>query len=164
MASEESLHLADLLADYFSNPFNGWFTPFMDALRGIDAAQAAVVPAPRFNSIWAVVKHVRHCEEMVLAQLCNRPEVVEQLNLEGDWPPIGQPGDEAAWQADCQKALEVNQQLAERIKSEENILQISATNGETYWKLVQGVANHNSYHTCEIISIRHLQQNWIKEV
>jgi hypothetical protein len=55
----EAQHLADALEGLFANPEHGWFTPCSVAVTGLTAAQAASVPAPRFNSVWAVVNHVR---------------------------------------------------------------------------------------------------------
>jgi hypothetical protein len=62
----EAQHLADSLERLFSNPKSGVFAPFITVTDGLTAAQAATVPAPRFNSVWAVVNHVWFWEETLL--------------------------------------------------------------------------------------------------
>jgi hypothetical protein len=55
----EAQHLAQAIEQLFVSDAPAWFTPFAVATDGLSAEQAATSPAPRFNSIWAVVNHVR---------------------------------------------------------------------------------------------------------
>lgn len=66
----EGQHLAEALGKYFSDPNNGVFTPFITATDGLTTAQAAAVPAPRFNSVWGVVNHVWFWQEATLLGIC----------------------------------------------------------------------------------------------
>jgi hypothetical protein len=162
----EAEHLSSALVGFFCDPHNGWFLPFGQAIKGLSAEEAAAVPANRFNSVWAVVNHVHFCQERVLLQLQGKPEGQKPLEPGQDWPQIGDPLDESAWQAACKRVESSNQALAETIAglSDSDLLQAQQGDGSERWKLIQGVLTHNCYHTCEIISIRHMQGMWLEEV
>jgi len=84
----EAQHLADALQGLVANPEQGFFTAFTVATDGLTAAQAMAIPAPRFNSIWAVVNHVRFWQESTLlfrsdtCRACgsNAPRFIPKLN------------------------------------------------------------------------------------
>ena len=115
----EARHLADSLERLFSNPASGVFAPFINVTDGLTAAQAAAVPAPRFNSIWAVVNHVWFWEESLLRLLRGESATPESLGAttEHGWPPAGSATDEAGWQAARTRALATNAELAQHIRS-----------------------------------------------
>src|SRR6266851_5757395 len=100
MTMSQANHVAEALELLFTSTTPGWFTPFVTATDGLTAEQAATVPAPRFNSVWAVVNHVRYWQEVALLQLQHLPVDGEALGSEdgSGWPPIGDPTDEVAWQ------------------------------------------------------------------
>ena len=161
----EMLHLSEAILSFTSSPQNGWFLPITEAIQGLSAEQAAIVPGKGFNSVWAVTNHVWFCQVKVLLHLQGRS--TEQLSFgEGnDWPPVGDPLDESAWQTAQERMLAVTQEISKCIS------ELSAEELETpfepgkaeRWKLVQGLIAHNSYHACEVISIRHMQGQWLKE-
>lgn len=162
----EAPFIAQALDLLFTSMVPGWFSPFASATDGLTARQAATVPAPRFNSIWAVVNHVRYWQEAALLQLQHLPVDGEALGS-GDgsgWPPIGDPTDEAAWQEARRRALEANAALARQVKTLTDAeLDQSVAEGEewnTRRHLILSMIAHNSYHTCEITTIRHLQGWW----
>ena len=160
----EAQHLADALEGLFANPEHGWFTPFSVAVTGLTAAQAASVPAPRFNSVWAVVNHTRFWQEVFLLRLRGLPVDREAFGAKNGWPPAGDPADEQTWQAACARAIAVNKELATLVAglSDEELAQPTAPGRAKRYQAVQWLIAHNSYHTCEIISIRHMQGWWLE--
>jgi len=46
--------------------------------------------------------------------------------------------------------------------SDEEIAQPTAPGRAKRYQAIQGLIAHNSYHTCEIISIRHMQGWWLE--
>jgi hypothetical protein len=163
----EAQHLAEALTRHFagSTP-TGAFLPFEAATEGLTAAQAAAVPAPRFNSIWAIVNHVWFWQEVLMRLLQNQPASHELLGTPdgSGWAPAGDPVDEAAWQADRKRALEVNTSLAAvvaRLSEAELVETLEAWRSPKH-QAIQGIVAHNSYHTCEIISVRHMQGLWLE--
>jgi hypothetical protein len=71
--STEAEHLSDAVRAFFVMNDHGLFTSFSTAVAGLTAAQAAAIPAPRFNSVWAVVNHVRFWQEVTLLRLRGQP-------------------------------------------------------------------------------------------
>ena len=159
----EGSFLAESLEQLFTSSTPGWFTPFAAATDGLSAAQAAAVPADRFNSVWGVVNHVRFWQEVALRQLQGQPVDYTALgSTDGSgWPPVEAPGDDKAWSAARTRAVEANKALAKYATGLSNAaLDERVSDGEqwnTRRHLIQSMIAHNSYHTCEVISIRHMQ-------
>jgi len=162
----ESPYLAEALEQLFTSTTPGWFSPFVTATAGLTAEQAATVPAPHFNSVWAVVNHVRYWQEVALLQLQHLPVESAALGSEdgSGWPPAGEPTDEATWLEARKRALEANAALARYVANLTNAdLDETIAEGEqwqTRRHLIYSMIAHNSYHTCEITTIRHLQGWW----
>ncbi len=162
----EGRHLAEALEQLFVSSTPGWFTPFVAVLDGLTASQAVAIPAERFNSVWKVVNHVRFWQEAALRQLQNLPvDYAELGSADGTgWPPVDDPSDEAAWQTAKTRVCEANQALAQYVSGlheaalDEPISDSAAWNTRRH--LIQSMIAHNSYHTCELISIRHMQGLW----
>ncbi len=55
MTMSQASHTAEALELLFTIPTPGWFSPFVTVTDGLTAEQAATVPAPRFNRVWAVL-------------------------------------------------------------------------------------------------------------
>jgi len=159
----EAEHLAEALISLFTRTDNGWFAPLTAAVVDLTARQAAWMPAPGFNSVWGLVDHVRYWEEFALLRLRGRPAGPAVLGE--DWAPIANPADEAAWQAACRRAVAVNEDLAAYVAglTGEELAQPYAPGRVRRQQEIQGVIAHNSYHTCEIISVRHMQGLWLEE-
>ena len=159
-------HTAEALELLFTSTTPGWFTPFTRATDGLTAAQAATVPAPRFNSVWAVVNHVRYWQEATLHQLQHLPNKNTALDADegSGWPPAGDPGDEAAWQRARTRAIEANAALARYVAglTDAELDHALAAGDEWHTRrhLIYSMIAHNSYHTCEITTIRHMQGWW----
>lgn len=141
---------------------HGLFTSFATAVAGLTAVQAATVPAPRFNSVWAVVNHVRFWQEVTLRQLRGLPVDRRALGAENGWPPLGDPADEVGWESAVQRCLEVNRELAEAEAAlgDEALAAPLAPGRAAPWQLIQDMVAHNAYHTNEVISIRHTAKPW----
>lgn len=55
---KEIKHLSNATAYYLIDRENFWYVSFLKVVDGLTAEQAAKVPAPGFNSIWQIVKHL----------------------------------------------------------------------------------------------------------
>lgn len=160
----EAQHLSDALQGLFAQPDHGWFTSFATATDGLTAEQAAHVPAPRFNSVWGVVNHVRFWQEAMLLRLRGLEVDRSTLGAEDGWPPAGDSADENGWRSARERALEVNELLAKAVSglSDQELAEPTAPGRALRYQVIQGIITHNSYHTCEIISIRHMQGLWLE--
>ena len=161
----EPKHLSESLTEYFNSAKPAAFAPFGTATEGLSAAQAATVPGERMNSIWAVVNHLWFWNEVPLRMFRGQP--VEPADLGAadwkGWPPIGDPTDEAAWQAARTRALEANAAFATAVAEFDPArLQEDLAGWGPAWSIIQGMLAHNSYHLGEIVTLRHLQSLWIE--
>ncbi len=162
----EAQHLADALEGLYANPENGWFMPITAACEGLTSLQAAAVPVPRFNSVWSVVNHVRLCNQFALYRLRGVPVDLEALGDAHWWPSPGDPRDERAWQEARECSRAAVQDLATCVAGfdDRELAEPVAPGQATRYQIIHGAIGHNSYHACEIISIRHLLGLWLENV
>lgn len=160
----EVQHLAYVVENHFSNPESSSFAHFVVVTDGLTAEQAAKVPGKRFNSVWGVVNHVAFWQEVTRLNLLG-----QQINLAdwgltemgGGWPPLGEISD-ANWHAARQRALDGNKAFAQTIASlSESDLDKEMSWGGKLWQGIYSIYSHNSHHTSEILSIRHMLGFWV---
>ena len=152
--------LASFLLEVFATTQVGAHLPFAPATLGLTARQAAAVPAPRFNSIWAITLHVTYWQEAPLRLLLG------QGDPEGSsWMPPGDPADDAAWLAARTRAIAINAQLADHISRLDTagLEAMVAAWGQSVRRVVLGTMAHNSYHIAEILTVRHMQGWWLAD-
>ena len=159
-------HLSNVVVGHFSRAEAGAFAHFVTATDGLTGAQAAQVPAERFNSVWAVTNHTAIWQDALRAALVSEELDLATWNLQEmgpGWPPLGEITD-TNWEAARQRALDVNQELAAAIalldegtleKPLPNFFNIAAHDA------ILSIYAHNSYHTAEIIATRHMLQLWV---
>lgn len=158
----EVQHLAEAVEGFSLSSDHGWFTPFTVAVAGLVASQAAAVPAKRFNSVWALVNHVRFWQEATVDMLHGKP--IDWQTAQNGWPAPGDPNNEQAWQSACTQALVANQSLTSFIRGlkDEELDQPLEPEGVKRYQVIHGLIGHNSYHICEIISVRHMLGLWLE--
>lgn len=159
-------HLATVVEQHFSNPEVSSFVHFVTVTDGLSGEQAAATPGPRFNSVWAVVNHVALWMDVLRASIVGESVDLPAWGLTemgGGWPPVGQVSD-TNWLAARQRALDLNHAFAEAIRTmDEAMLEQPSEQfwGQPPYQAILAIYSHNSYHTAEIISIRHMQGLWI---
>jgi hypothetical protein len=145
----------------------GAHLPFAPATDGLTAAQAAAVPGPRFNSVWAITNHLWYWEEVLLRLLTGQPAERADIGApeDGGWGMGGNPADEAAWVADRARALDTGLRLAAHIEGLDSAALDAPVPdwGNSTRRAFTGILAHNSYHTAEIITVRHMQGWWLAE-
>ena len=161
----EIQHLAYVVENHFSNPESSSFAHFVVVTDGLTAEQAAKVPGKRFNSVWGVVNHIAFWQEVTRLNLLG-----QQINLAdwgltemgGGWPPLGEIND-ANWHAARQRALDGNKAFATTLASlSESDLEKEMAWGGKNWQGIYAIYSHNSHHTSEILSIRHMLGFWVE--
>ena len=160
----QSEALADALHDLFANPEAGWFTRISVAVQGLTVEQAAQVPADRFNSVWGVVNHVCFWQEFMLNRMQGLSVNRMSSNIHHGWPPIPDHPTQADWEASLSRMFAANCMLADFVKTlgDETLHRPVAAGKPSPYQVIQGVIAHNSYHTCEVISIRHMLGLWLE--
>jgi uncharacterized damage-inducible protein DinB len=161
----EAAHLADALRGLYANANNGWFMPIDVTIEGLSSQQAATVPAERFNSVWAVVNHVRFWQDFARLRLQGQEVDRVALGAENGWPPIVDASSEEQWKAARLAAQAATEELAAFVAtlSDQQLDEPYAPGRSLRSQLIHGVIGHNSYHACEIISIRHMLGLWLED-
>jgi hypothetical protein len=163
----EADQLADSLLSHFASDRIGPYLPFALATARLSAQQAAALPAPGFNSIWAISNHVCFWQEAMLRLLEGHGadwRTLGALDPSG-WPPPGDPDDDAAWQASRARALDINAQLAAWLRPLDSAALDAPLPswGMPVRQAAYSLIAHNGYHTAEIITVRHMQGWWLDE-
>jgi len=158
----ESAHLAEALSGLLFEDENGWFLPAYQAMEGLSAEQAARSPGEKFNSPWAIVRHMSYWMEFILLRL--RGEDTKAM-LGEDWLPLPDPASESAWAADQQRLREVTGELAEAVRAWDETQREApfSNNNHNHRHIIQGIIVHNCYHTNELICSRHMLGYWLEQ-
>lgn len=154
--------LSDGLSGLFGPERTDWFVSFHVAVSGLTAEQAARVPRPGFNSVWVLVNHIAFWQDGILKRLQGKPFSIDNVQ---DWEQPRDPTDEAEWQAACARAIDLNDALSKQVAAmsdDELARPLESWEGDLT-HAVQGLIAHNSYHICEIVSVRHMQDWWLEE-
>lgn len=159
----EAAHLSEALLSLYTSEDHGWFTPITVSTDGLKASQAARVPAPRFNSVWSTLNHVRFWQEYGYLRVQGQEADRVALGSDDGWPPPPEPTSEDAWKADRERALQANARLAKLVATYNNgqLEEPYAEGRPARYQLIHGIIAHNCYHACEIISIRHMLGLWL---
>jgi uncharacterized damage-inducible protein DinB len=160
----EAQHLADALESLLVKPDSGWYAVFPQVVACLTPEQAATEPSTGFNSVWKVVNHMAYWQEDFLRFL--RDGKVDHLEMGEDWLPVPDPKDDIAWQEAVKRVIDINRQVAEVVESlpDQALDQPIAEGKSKRYQYLMGLIAHNSYHICEIISIRHMQGLWLENV
>lgn len=160
----EAERLGKSLKQYFSEQ-HGIFLSFPGATEGLSAAQSLFVPKEGFNSIWRVVNHVAYWIEFTLLVMQGsdqKPDTPAGKDNDGWFQP--QQASDTEWEALRQSTIQINDQLAAFTASlsDERLVTPTGPWKQTPYQMVQSILAHNSYHNCEVISLRHMQDLWVK--
>ncbi len=146
----------------------GGFPQFAVVTDGLTGQQAATIPGERLNSVWMVVNHLTLVQDGFNSAF--RGELTEPaaaVTTQGEspfWPPLPEEINDANWQAARQGAINSNRRLAATIAalSDEQLkTPIPNLYGATPEQMIPVILAQNSYHTGEIITIRHMQGLWV---
>jgi hypothetical protein len=134
---------------------------FKQAITGIPFEQVGIKPQNLPYNIWMLVEHLRIAQADILDFSIN-PQYKELKWPEEYWPTNEVPANEGEWQ----KSLD---QIRKDMNTFIDLLE--APNVDLYTPFAHGsgqnlireallIADHNSYHTGEIVLIRRLLGNW----
>lgn len=156
--SREIMRLfAQTIGPVSGRAWHGGVTPG-GALRGVNAAQARWVPAPRRHSIWALTLHIAYWNYAVRRHL-ERQEIPRFPRSPANWPAAPAVADEAAWRADRALLMEQQRRFVEAVsRFDPAKLYRRPPGGKkwTYGDLILGILAHDAYHTGQIQLLKRL--------
>ena len=139
---------------------DAWHGPaVMEALRGVDAAQAHVQAIHEAHSVWEIALHLASWKH----EVCRRVEGAEpHPPIEGDWPePPARDAD--AWRATLEALDHAHRRLvaATRLLKADRLHDMVGAHrdhplgtGVTFAALVLGSVQHDAYHAGQIVLLR----------
>lgn len=160
------VNLREYLLDTVRRSIDGeaWHGPSLsDALSGVSAGEAAARPIANAHSIWEITLHVAGWADEVARRLGGASPGEPDG---GDWPAVGETS-EVAWLSALQllatardavlRTLEglPEQKFSERLGSADAPL----GTGHTYAGMLEGLAQHNTYHAGQIVMLRKALEN-----
>lgn len=154
--SREASHVREEIVLLVGGARVPWFSTMRQALDGVDHRYAAMSPAPRLNSIWAVVNHVSFWHDLARRRLL-RDFTTEQEADESGWSlPAAGGADE--WNRTQQELIERNIAFADAAAtlSEEQLEEPWAPGRAPKWQVAYGLMNHTSHHTADVLIARTL--------
>ena len=132
-----------------------------DALKGIPFSSLGEKPGNLPYSIWQLVEHIRIAQWDILEFSRNANHISPEWP-DGYWPVERAPESEAAWQKCIDSIQSDRKAFIELVKNSGDALfeVFEYGDGQSLLKEAFVLADHNSYHTGELIIIRRLLNAW----
>jgi uncharacterized damage-inducible protein DinB len=147
--------ISDLENGHAGDPWHG---PSRAAvLANVTVVEAAWRPPGSVHSIWELVLHMTGWTGEVASRVRGTPP---KLPPDGDWPAVPAAATEAEWKNALRALDEAHRDLVRAIRgmNSESLGKPVATNrdaplrvGVTYRAMLRGVAQHDAYHTGQVI-------------
>jgi len=132
-----------------------------DALKGIPFDLINKVPEGLPYSIWQIAEHIRIAQWDILEFSRNAKHVSPEWP-KGYWPASSSVANKHDWEKCVSQIINDRESFIELIQNagEELFKPFPYGNEQTLLRETLVLADHNSYHTAEIIVIRRLLKNW----
>jgi uncharacterized damage-inducible protein DinB len=140
----------------------GWTVPLGKAISGLSASQAAWRPGDDANSIWQIVRHLSFWKEIAVRNLRGLPRLPGPIVNRETFGLPGEPADQSGWQAEEERLRGLQRQLREAVANLRDEALARPLPGERLplGEVLHGMAEHDAYHSGQIILIRRLQGAW----
>ena len=132
-----------------------------DALKDVPEKIKGIVPDKLPYSIWQLAEHIRIAQCDIL-EFSRNPDYVSPKWPEGYWPKERAPKDADAWSSCIKKIIADRQDFVTLLEGDNVDLftPFPHGDGQNLFREALLIADHNSYHTGEIIVIRRLLGAW----
>ena len=129
------------------------------ALEGLSPKLRGVKPDNLPYSIWQLVEHIRIAQwDMLKFSEHEKHESPEWP--EGYWVKNVAPKDDAEWESSLKQIKDELNEFIDLLKSGDIYKAIPHGEGQSILREALQIADHNAYHTAEIIVIRRLLGDW----
>lgn len=136
---------------------------FEDAVADIDEAILGKKPHGCPYSIWQLAEHIRITQHDLL-DFCTNPGYQEMNWPEDYWPKEAAPAHAKDFHHSIQQTLKDRKAFIELLQSDDSDLyqRLEHGSGQTLLREALVMADHNSYHTAEIVLMRRFLGDWKK--
>lgn len=155
----------DRLLDSLRRAHDGqpWHGPARaEVLRDVTAAEAAYRVASDAHTLWEIVLHMRSWTEEVLRRARG---AVPAEPERGDWPPMPQPADDAAWRATLRSLDDAHAALLAQVEAMDDTARARRVadrpgdppqSGITQRAMIRSLAEHDVYHTGQLAILKRI--------
>lgn len=137
---------------------HGAHAPLEKALEGIPEKDRGTKPDHLPYSLWQLAEHIRIAQWDML-EFCKSADHQSPKWPDEYWPIDEKPNDEE-WNDMIQQLENDRQEFIELLQEKNLFEKIPHGEGQTLLQEALQLADHNAYHTAEIIVIRRLLKNW----
>jgi hypothetical protein len=130
-----------------------------EALDDLPAKLRGVKPDSLPYSIWQLVEHIRIAQWDML-QFSRDEKHASPQWPEGYWVRERTPRDEITWEKSLKQIKDDKDEFIRLLKSGDIYKAIPHGDGQSILREALQIADHNAYHTAEIIVIRRLLGDW----
>lgn len=132
---------------------------FEEAVDGVSPSLLTEIPAGLPYSIWQLVEHIR-IAQWDIVEFCTDSDHQSPKWPEGYWPENVVTVEQ--WKSALRQIKEDRSRFFDLLKDTDRDLSASFAHGDgqTLFREALLIADHNSYHTGEIIVIRRLLKDW----
>ncbi|MDD5544507.1 MAG: DinB family protein [Acidobacteriia bacterium] len=132
-----------------------------DALEGLAAKNRAVRPEGVKYSVWELFEHMRISQEDILRYTLD-PQWRSPKWPEGYWPKPASEVSDAEWKTSIKKFFADLDEMRRLTTDPKIDLTSKIPHGgeHTYLREILLVADHNAYHTGQIVTVRKLLGDW----
>jgi len=134
---------------------------FDKALEGLPPELRGRRPAGLPYSPWQLIEHLRLTQHDIL-DFCRNPKYAEREWPKDYWPPTDAPPSPAAW--DESVAGFHRERDALKLLANDAALDLFAKiphgSGQTYFRELLLIADHNAYHLGQLVTVRRLLGAW----
>jgi len=139
---------------------------FEAAVKDFPAKLRGEVPEGLPYSAWQIVEHLRITQRDILEFTDNKEGGYREIKWPDDyWPKESAPPSEAAWEHSIRE-IHADRKLFEKLFKETDDKSLTEPfswgDGQTLLREALLIADHNSYHTGELIVLRRLLGAWKK--
>lgn len=134
---------------------------FEQAVKDISFKNVGVKPDNLPYNIWMLAEHIRITQADIF-DFSNNPDYKELKWPEQYWPTNEVPKDEVEWQNCLNQILRDRHQFIDLFNQPgiDLFKPFPYGNGQNLFREALLIADHNSYHTAEIVLVRRLLQDW----
>jgi hypothetical protein len=137
---------------------------FDDAVKDFPSELRGVIPKGLPYSAWQIVEHLRIAQRDILDFSDNSDGSYKSMKWPDDyWPKAAGPADENAWEASLKRIRDDRKtfdKLLHNANDEELVKAFKWGNGQNLLHEALLIADHNAYHTGELIVVRRLLGAW----
>jgi hypothetical protein len=134
---------------------------FEDAVDGVPADLMTVMPEHLPYGVWQLAEHMR-ITQLDIVEFCLAPGHKSPKWPDEYWPAPGEKVGKERWDATLSGISKDRYRFIDLLKDEKRDLYepFSYGDGQSLFREALLLADHNSYHTAEIIVVRRLLGNW----